>query len=133
MLFHENESITGAAQPGDLRFTVSGGACLPWVTFLLGFLPHSNYEYVFSHGDLWMANIIADFNHDDAKYIVSGIIEWETNGFYPEYFESSKLLGDFGMGSKADWYAYLPASTSPERYPIHWLVHRLVGMTVELS
>jgi len=129
LLFRENESITNIAQPDDGRFSVSQGASTSWITFLRRLVPRSNYEYFFSHCDLSMKNIMVDL--DDDKYVVSGIIDWETGGFYPEYFESSKLLGNIRSRSETDWYDYLPACIAPERYPIHWLVHRLWEGAVE--
>lgn len=65
-----------------------------------------------------MENIMVDLNQN-ADYVVSGNLDWETSGFYPEHFEASRILGSFNLRSEPDWFAYLPDSVSPKNYPIH--------------
>ena len=134
-LFRSNESITNITQPGDLRFSISQDASPSWKTLLRSFLPNGGekYKYVFSHCDVAMKNIMVDINPYDGKYFVSGIVDWETAGFYPEYFEASKILGDMNCHTKTDWYAYVPDCIAPATYPVHWLLHTLWQTTVETS
>jgi len=126
------EIITTSAQFEDFQFSVSHGASTSWITFLRSFLPRPIEDCVFTHGDVRMANIIVKAD-DDNNYVVSGIIDWEDSGFYPEYFESTKLLFTFTMHTETDWYAYLPASISPARHPVRWLVNRLWEHTINYS
>ena len=52
--------------------------------FLTGMLNHHKHRIVFSHGDLRPANIIVKDGH------ITGIIDWELGGWYPEYWEFVK-------------------------------------------
>ena len=119
-------------QRGDLKFSVSRRASASWIKCLRGFLPTISTNRVLTHGDLWMANVMVDLDHN-ADYVVSGIIDWEKSGFYPEHIEASRILDCFDLHSESDWFAYLPDSISPKNYPIHWLVHRLWQVTVDFS
>ena len=119
-------------QSGDFPFSVSRRASASWIKFLRGFLPTASTKRVFTHGDLWMANIMVDLDYN-GDYAVSGIIDWEKSGFYPEHFEASRILNCFNLHSDSDWFAYLPDSISPKNYSIHWLVQRLWQMTVDFS
>jgi len=99
-----------------------------WVNFLRSFLPAPKDTVVFAHGDLRPANIMVTLRND-GNYELSGVIDWEDSGFYPEYHESTSLLYTFGMRSEDDWYAYLPPSISPVNHPERWLVARLWDTT----
>lgn len=44
---------------------------------------------VFTHGDLRPDNITVEVTGDHG-YIVTGVIDWEYAGFYPEYYEAVK-------------------------------------------
>lgn len=73
---------------------------------------------VFTHGDLHAMNIMVK-EKKEGGYELSGIIDWEESGFYPEYFESTKATRLLNASS-TDWFTYLPHSVSPFRYPLHW-------------
>jgi len=45
---------------------------------------HSGHKIVFTHGDLNMRNVIV---HDGR---LSGIVDWENSGWYPEYWDYTK-------------------------------------------
>ena len=124
-------TVNTVAQFEDLQFSDGSGATTQWITFLRSFLPPPTEGLVFTHGDIKMANIMVR-NIDDGFYTLSGIIDWETSGFYPEYFEASKLF-ILTMHSKEDWFAYLPPCISPARHPVGWLVNRLWDYTVNNS
>ncbi|KAM7206003.1 Protein kinase-like domain containing protein [Rhypophila sp. PSN 637] len=90
---------------------------------------------VFTHGDLFLGNIMVD--KDPTKpgeyYLVSGIIDWETSGFYPPSFEASKILYTFNENGRADlqdWWKYVPSCISPASYPAEWAVGRLWDMAL---
>ncbi|PVH87201.1 hypothetical protein DL98DRAFT_544967 [Cadophora sp. DSE1049] len=129
---HSAEIITTPAQFEDFRFSADHRASTSWITFLRSFLPPSTEDCVFTHGDVRPANIMVKTD-DENNYIVSGIIDWEDSGFYPDYFESTRLLFTFYMLSDTDWYAYLPACISPARHPVRWLVSRLWEHTISWS
>ena len=57
----------------------------------------------------------------DGGYTVSGIVDWEMSGFYPEDFKSIKITNTLATNETSDWYLFLPACVSPERYPSRWL------------
>jgi aminoglycoside phosphotransferase (APT) family kinase protein len=83
---------------------------------------------VFTHGDLKKSNIMVqkDPSHADA-YTVTGVIDWEESGFYPEYYECTTLSNGQSIDHDDDWYLYAPDSISPLRFPERWLVDRLWG------
>lgn len=54
---------------------------LPWLNELITMQRQSTTKTCFSHGDLSSLNIIV--KGDD----IAGIIDWETSGWYPEYWE----------------------------------------------
>lgn len=126
------EVITTVAQFEDFQFSACTRASTSWVLFLRSFLPHPTEDTVFTHGDIWLANIMARMDND-GNYVVSGIIDWENSGFYPESHESTRLLDGFTRRCETDWPNYLPACISPARYPVHWLVHRLWNHTVDCT
>ncbi|KAJ8068469.1 hypothetical protein OCU04_004023 [Sclerotinia nivalis] len=109
---------------------VSHRASTSWVNFVRSLLPAWEDNFVFSHGDLRPANIMVTPG-EGGNYVLSGVIDWEDSGFYPDYFESRQLLYTFGMGSEDDWYAYLPPSISPATHPQRWLVGRIWRYTLE--
>ncbi|KAK0435050.1 hypothetical protein EV421DRAFT_1672349, partial [Armillaria borealis] len=44
------------------------------------------HDIVFTHGDLWYHNIMADQGH------ISSIVDWEWVGWLPEYWEYTSIL-----------------------------------------
>jgi hypothetical protein len=69
----------------------------------------------------------------DGQYTVSGIIDWEMSGFYPEYLESMQVLHLFDRNVESDWYHYLPHCISPSRHPERFLVGRIWTMSLGFS
>ena len=78
---------------------------------------------VFSHGDLRPANIVV-LPDQQGNYSISGILDWEMSGFYPDYWESVKATNTMSPQEEDDWYLHLPACASPTTYPLHWLLDR---------
>ncbi|KAK4544874.1 hypothetical protein LTR36_003778 [Oleoguttula mirabilis] len=62
------------------------------------YLPDDGSVY-FAHGDLTLGNIILSGNPGAMK--IEAIIDWEQAGFYPEYWEWSKLL--YGVEYSHEW------------------------------
>ena len=78
---------------------------------------------VFSHGDLRPANIVV-LPDEQGNYSISGILDWEMSGFYPDYWESVKATNTMAPQEEDDWFLHLPACASPTTYPLHWLLDR---------
>jgi aminoglycoside phosphotransferase (APT) family kinase protein len=83
-------------------------------------LPFQAQNSVFTHGDLRPANIIMQHN-SDGDYQVSGIIDWEMSGFYPEDFECIKVTNTLATNESNDWFLQLPSCISPAKFPLRWL------------
>lgn len=61
-------------------------------------LPDDGNVY-FTHGDLTYTNIIV--KGAPGSYRLSGVIDWEQAGWYPEYWEYCKLL--HGVDYRHEW------------------------------
>ncbi|PQE11966.1 kinase-like domain protein [Rutstroemia sp. NJR-2017a BVV2] len=121
---HESKEImTTAAQFEEFQFSISPHGDSSWIKFLRTLLPPAESRVVFTHGDYRAANIMVDVD-ESGKYFVTGIIDWETSGFYPEYFESSMVLY-LNASFETDWWRYIPACIAPAANPERWLVGRL--------
>ncbi len=46
----------------------------------------------------------------DGRVELSGIIDWESSGFYPEYWEQLKALNTHSIKDTSDWWEHLPSS-----------------------
>ena len=126
-----SEVMTTAAEFEDFQFSACPRASKSWVAYLRSFLPTPSEDCVFTHGDVWMANIMVKLDENSNSYTVSGLIDWENSGFYPESQESVRLLSGLTRNTDTAWHAYAPPCISPKRYPVHWLVHRLWRHTVD--
>jgi hypothetical protein len=123
------ERISTVAQFEDFQFSMPPHNGSSWVKFLRSLLPPALPTTVFTHGDVRTANIMVDIN-ETGKYVVTGIIDWETSGFYPDYFEATKILYLFTVHHESDWWQYLPPCIAPAKNPERWLVGRLWDQTV---
>ncbi|CAG8958701.1 hypothetical protein HYFRA_00011543 [Hymenoscyphus fraxineus] len=127
MVEHKPQLLKTMLEFEDWQFSVDEDKHPPsraFTTFLRNFLPPSSNECVFTHGDLRPANIMVKQNAE-SNYIISGIIDWEMSGFYPEYVESMQVLHLFNRHDESDWYHYLPHCISPARHPERFLVGRI--------
>ncbi|KAE8353427.1 kinase-like domain-containing protein [Aspergillus coremiiformis] len=86
--------------------------------------PPSSCSIVFTHGDLRPDNITVEMAEDHG-YIVTGLIDWEYSGFYPEYYEAVKTTNCLWPYDEDDWYLFLPDCVSPKRYAHWWLLDRV--------
>ncbi|KAE8408866.1 kinase-like protein [Aspergillus pseudonomiae] len=82
-------------------------------SFLVGMLSQKRYQIVFTHGDLRPQNIIV--NHGN----ISGIVDWEFSGWYPEFWAFSKAL--YVWKWQNDWTNYLIQFLEPyySEYAVH--------------
>lgn len=66
---------------------------------------HDDHRIVMTHSDLHPRNLIVD-NEQDVR--ITGIIDWEAGGGYPEYWEYVKALHTAFMEEEDDWHLFLP-------------------------
>ncbi|KAJ5577926.1 uncharacterized protein N7459_006890 [Penicillium hispanicum] len=81
-------------------------------------------KIVFTHGDLRPDNIAVDMD-DHNQWVVTGLLDWEYSGFYPEYCEAFKCTNCIAPYEEDDWYLFLPDCISPKRYAHWWLLDRV--------
>ncbi|GBF62862.1 hypothetical protein TMEN_5453 [Trichophyton mentagrophytes] len=124
------KGITAAIKFNDLQFSARHHGSSTYVEFLRSFLKNdhstSMHGSVFTHGDIRTDNIMVK-QDPNGRYIVTGLIDWEYSGFYPEYYECTGLTRTLSLVDENDWYLYLPESVSPTQFPVRWLVDRLWG------
>ena len=73
-----------------------------------------DHRIVLTHGDFHPRNIMVKHT------IVTGIIDWEYSGWYPEYWEYIKALT--AVEPVDDWWRYLSAIVGP--YYTEWAIDR---------
>ncbi|KAL8371966.1 hypothetical protein RB595_001669 [Gaeumannomyces hyphopodioides] len=104
-----------------------------YVDFLRGLKSLSTpAKVVFTHGDFRPANIMVDKDKNGIWRVVS-IVDWDTSGFYPEYWESVKMTNNLGSCETFDWYRYLPDSVSPRHHNLNWCIDRVLDPSLENS
>ncbi len=64
---------------------------------LLEDLPMSSVS-VFTHGDLWPGNIIVN-----ERYCIVAILDWESAGWFPDYWEYSQMMRASADPAVLDW------------------------------
>ncbi|KAL8858216.1 MAG: hypothetical protein Q9178_005228 [Gyalolechia marmorata] len=116
--------IDDCSQFQDFQFSKPTFGSEAYVKFLRGLLPDSDSLCVFTHGDLRKENIMISLQ-DNGDVKVTGLIDWEMSGFYPEYFECTKVTNTMSSLKTDDWYLQLPYCISPYQYPARWLLDRL--------
>lgn len=108
--------LSGNGQPG----------MEPYVEFIRPML-RENHRFVLTHGDLHPRNIMAV--KDGGGIRVTGLIDWEVGGVYPEYWEFVKSLNTVRPIRSGDWPFYLPLKGIGryfEEYAIDCLVDNCV-------
>lgn len=81
--------------------------------------PPREQRIVFIHGDFRPANIMVQYN-EGGHIQVTGLIDWEMSGFYPEDFECVKALNNLSPIDCSDWYLFLPECISPRKHLESW-------------
>ncbi|KAJ5611502.1 hypothetical protein N7528_008607 [Penicillium herquei] len=123
--------VTTARAFEELQFSAKHCASPYYFKLLRSFLEEDNKSLqgsVFTHADLKKSNIMVQQDSENPGfYVVTGIIDWEDSGFYPEYYESTTLSDGQSIISDDDWYLYTPKCISPLQFPVRWLVDRLWG------
>ena len=123
---HAEDPITNADQFKDFYFSKPLYGSKAWIKFLRNLydLPDANQssnECVFTHGDLRLANIRV-IRNEDGSCKLSGVIDWELSGWYPDWWESVKLTNCIGPSEKKNWLLYIPSNIAPSSYPVKWLI-----------
>jgi Phosphotransferase enzyme family len=116
--------ILSATEFVDFQFSNSKFGSRSYVQFLRAFLPDPKTGSIFTHGDVRTANIMVD-KDENHSWTVTGIIDWEESGFYPDFFESTKLTRTMNVVDEDDWYLYIPNCIAPAQFPLRWLVDRV--------
>ncbi|OAX78314.1 hypothetical protein ACJ72_07380 [Emergomyces africanus] len=81
---------------------------------------------VLTHGDLRPDNITVE-SSNDCQFRITGLLDWEYSGFYPEYHELIKSMNSLSSAVDDDWYRFLPECISLERYGMWWLLDYAQG------
>lgn len=81
---------------------------------------------VLIHGDIRPANLIVNLQ-PDGEYEVTGIIDWEMAGFYPEAVECIRATNNLSFLTEDDWFLYLPSCASPRFHWQDWLLDHAWG------
>ncbi|KAK2808782.1 hypothetical protein FQN50_004455 [Emmonsiellopsis sp. PD_5] len=102
----------------------------PYVEFVRSML-QGNHRIVLTHGDLHPRNILAINNEGGAGGIqVTGLIDWEVGGAYPEYWEFVKSLNTVRPIRSGDWPFFLPLKGMGkyfEEYAVDCLIDNCVA------
>lgn len=101
----------------------------PYMVLLHSTVPPPEPGSVFTHGELRTGNIMVD-KDENGQYLVTGIIDWEFSGFYPEYQESVSMTRYTRFGMDDDWCLYLPDVVAPQRNPLRFLFDQLMDRWV---
>lgn len=76
---------------------------------LLDMLPHSSSS-IFTHGDIALRNIMVD-----EQFQITGLLDWEFSGWYPDYWEYAQIMKPACMNG--DWQSWMDA-TAPQKWDI---------------
>jgi aminoglycoside phosphotransferase (APT) family kinase protein len=114
--------MTTTTQFEELQFSILPHGDSSWIQFLRTLLPLAESRVVFTHGDYRAANSMVDMV-ESRRYFVTGVIDWESRGFYPEYFEFSRVLY-LNASFETDWWRNIPACIAPAMNRERWLVGR---------
>ncbi|KAB8356378.1 hypothetical protein FH972_023962 [Carpinus fangiana] len=106
---------------------------LGFLSGLLSSLEVDEERCVFTHGDVHTSNITVQYNEKDSSCTLSGIIDWEMSGFYPECFESLKATNTLATNEASDWFLNIPPSISPASALARWLLDRIYDSHVSLQ
>ncbi|KAH6628426.1 kinase-like domain-containing protein [Chaetomium tenue] len=126
------EPILDVSQFEDFIFAGSKTASQMYTQFLRSLMPASPAKVTFTHGDIRPANIMVREDEEGSWTIVS-ILDWESSGFYPEYWECVKMTNSLIPRDQDDWYLLLPESLSPRQFPVQWLIDRIWDPNLENS
>ncbi|KAF2136078.1 uncharacterized protein K452DRAFT_354100 [Aplosporella prunicola CBS 121167] len=109
------------------QFLLSGPIIRYSQTYIqfLGSLLRTDHRIVMTHGDLHPRNIMVKIG-TNGLVEVTGVVDWELGGAYPEYWEYVKALNTVSPIEEDDWSLYLPTKAIGE-YGGDYCIDRLVG------
>ncbi|KAF4593581.1 hypothetical protein EYR40_008368 [Pleurotus pulmonarius] len=87
----------------------------------------SDHQIVFSHADFHPRNIMV-VDAPGGLIQLSGILDWEASGFYPEYWELLKAMNTRSVRDDNTWWDHLPQCILG--YDAEVVVDRVVESTV---
>ncbi|KAL9129206.1 MAG: hypothetical protein Q9217_002275 [Psora testacea] len=116
--------VESCAEFEDFIFSGPHFGSFEYITQLRRLLRSHTAEIVFTHGDFRPENIMVQSDLH-GNYTLSGIVDWEKSGFYPDYVECIKATSNMSSLTEEDWYLFLPWCASPATYPVAWLVDRV--------
>ncbi|EPT01886.1 hypothetical protein FOMPIDRAFT_145120 [Fomitopsis schrenkii] len=102
-------SIYSEAQFNDLLLESPSSRPAPGFKRWLRSMLQDDHRIVFTHGDFHPRNIMV-VDRPDGSIELSGILDWECSGFYPEYWEQLKALNTRSTKDTDDWWDHLPPS-----------------------
>ena len=108
--------LFSSSRPGGLVF-------LELLRQLSPCLP-SPSNIVFTHGDLRPDNITVEII-DHNCCVVTGLLDWEYSGFYPEYYKAVRCTNCLTLYDDNDWFLFLPDCILLKRYAHWWLLDRV--------
>jgi hypothetical protein len=127
-LRRSTKAIWNAEGFNDFIFSNPNFGSPLFVQFFRNFSTPGNI--VFPHGDVRPENIIVQMSDDD-QCRITGLLDWEFSGFYPDYHDSVKSTNCLATNEDSDWYQFLPPCVSPYRYPVRWLLDYNWGRHLE--
>ncbi|RFU29692.1 hypothetical protein B7463_g6625, partial [Scytalidium lignicola] len=98
-----SKPIMNAKEFDDFIFSRTRSAGPIYINFLRKFLEEhddNSSRCVFTHSDVRPANIMVDLDKC-GNWKVTGIVDWERSGFYPEYWESIKVTNNLAFDGDA--------------------------------
>lgn len=125
-LRQSEKSIWSVSEYEDFLFSSPHSGGQVFVDFLHQLYPHQteSTKIVFTHGDLRPDNVTVDIGERN-QWVVTGLLDWEYSGFYPEYCEAFKCTNCMSPYEENDWYLFLPDCISPKQYSQWWLLDRV--------
>ncbi|KAI1940907.1 hypothetical protein LOZ57_005842 [Ophidiomyces ophidiicola] len=117
------EAINSAAAFDDFRFSIPHRGSKSYIRLLRSLWRLPTKGSVFTHGDIRRDNVIIEMGVDNTCR-VTGLIDWEDSGYYPEYFECMSSTITLSSTEDTDWYDYFPPCISPSNFPVPWLIDR---------
>ncbi|PIL29391.1 hypothetical protein GSI_09443 [Ganoderma sinense ZZ0214-1] len=102
-------SIYSESQFNDFLLDAPGSRAAPSYKHWLRSMLRTDHRILFTHADFHPRNIMVVIEADGTVEL-SGILDWEASGFYPEYWEQLKSLNTRSVKDTSDWWDYLPPS-----------------------
>lgn len=120
-------SIYSEAQFNDFLLDKPSSRVAPGFKSWLRSMLRDDRRIVFTHGDFHPRNIMV-VDGPDGSIELSGILDWESSGFYPEYWEQLKALNTRSPQDTDDWWDHLPLSILG--YDCEVILDRVIESTI---